>query len=112
MTKNTATETVTLSNLNTTTRPAKARKTPTVAASATNRKAAARKALTKEIRALERIRVSIEKAAAVISTQGEDITGATGDQIADMLYKMGVSVSVIDAGINEKAGYLAATFIK
>jgi hypothetical protein len=29
-----------------------------------------------------------------------------------MLYKMGVSVSVINAGINEKAGYLAATYIK
>ena len=84
----------------------------TAAGYATIRKAATRKALTKEILALERIRVSIEKAAAVISTQGEDITGATGDQIADMLYKMGVSVSVIDAGINEKAGYLAATFIK
>jgi hypothetical protein len=86
--------------------------TKTAAASATNRKATARKALTKEIRALERIRVSIEKAAAVISTQGEDITGSTGDQIADMLYKMGVSVSVINAGINEKAGHLAATYIK
>ena len=84
----------------------------TAAASATIRKAATRKALTKEIRALERIRVSIEKAAAVISTQGEDITGATGDQIADMLYKMGVSVSVVNASINEKAGFLAATFIK
>ena len=112
MTKNTAIETVTLSNLNTTTRPAKARKTPTVAASATNRKAVARKALTKEIRALERIRTSIAKAAAVIATQGEDVTGATGDQIADMLHKMGVSVSVINAGINEKAGHLAATYIK
>jgi hypothetical protein len=112
MTKTTATETVTLSNLNTTTRPAKARKTPTVTAAATNRKTVARKALTKEIRALERIRVSIEKAAAVISTQGEDVTGTTGDQIADMLYKMGVSVSVINAGINEKAGHLAATYIK
>lgn len=112
MTKNTATETVTLSNLNTTTRPAKARKTPTVAASATNRKAATRKALTKEIRALERIRVSIEKAAAVISTQGEDVTGDAGTQIADMLRKMGISVSVINAGINEKAGHLAATYIK
>ncbi len=86
--------------------------TKTAAASATNRKAIARKALTKEIRALERIRVSIEKAAAVISTQGEDVTGSTGDQIADMLYKMGVSVSVINAGINEKAGHLAATYIK
>ncbi len=112
MTKNTATETVTLSNLNTTTRPAKARKTPTVTASATNRKMATRKALTKEIRALERIRVSIEKAAHVISTQGEDITGEAGNQVADMLYKMGVSVSVINAGITEKAGYLAATYIK
>ena len=109
MTKNTATETVTLSNLNTTTRPAKARK---ATVSATNRKAAARKALTKEIRALERIRGSIAKAAAVIATQGEDVTGATGDQIADMLHKMGVSVSVINAGINEKAGFLAATYIK
>jgi len=29
-----------------------------------------------------------------------------------MLYKMGVSVSVINAGINEKAGFLAATYIK
>ena len=84
----------------------------TAAASATIRKTAVRKALTKEIRALERIRVSIEKAAAVISTQGEDVTGEAGNQIADMLYKMGVSVSVVNASINEKAGYLAATFIK
>jgi hypothetical protein len=84
----------------------------TAAASATIRKAATRKALTKEIRALERIRVSIEKAAAVISTQGEDVTGDAGNQIADMLYKMGVSVSVVNAGINEKAGHLAATYIK
>ena len=112
MTKNTATETVTLSNLNTTTRPAKARKTPTVTAAATNRKAAVRKALTKEIRALERIRGSIAKAAAVIATQGEDVTGDAGNQIADMLYKMGVSVSVVNASINEKAGFLAATYIK
>jgi hypothetical protein len=84
----------------------------TAAASATIRKTAARKALTKEIRALERIRVSIEKAAHVISTQGEDVTGEAGNQIADMLYKMGVSVSVVNASINEKAGFLAATFIK
>lgn len=86
--------------------------TKTAAASATIRKTAARKALTKEIRALERIRVSIEKAAHVISTQGEDVTGEAGDQIADMLHKMGVSVSVVNASINEKAGFLAATFIK
>jgi hypothetical protein len=84
----------------------------TAAASATIRKTATRKALTKEIRALERIRVSIEKAAHVISTQGEDVTGEAGNQIADMLYKMGVSVSVVNASINEKAGFLAATFIK
>ena len=86
--------------------------TKTASASATIRKTAARKALTKEIRALERIRVSIEKAAHVISTQGEDVTGEAGNQIADMLYKMGVSVSVVNASINEKAGFLAATFIK
>ena len=84
----------------------------TAAASATIRKAATRKALTKEIRALERIRVSIEKAADVISVHGEDVTGDAGNQIADMLYKMGVSVSVVNASINEKAGFLAATFIK
>jgi hypothetical protein len=84
----------------------------TAAASATIRKAATRKALTKEIRALERIRVSIEKAADVISVHGEDVTGDAGNQIADMLYKMGVSVSVVNASINEKAGFLAATYIK
>jgi len=111
MTKNTAPEVVTLSNLNTTTRPVKARKV-TDASAAAVRKSNTRKALTKQIRALERIRVSIEKAAAVISTQGEDVTGEAGDQVADILYKMGVSVSVINATINEKAGYLALTFIK
>jgi hypothetical protein len=111
MTKNTAPEVVTLSNLNTATRPVKARKV-TEASAAAVRKGNVRKALTKEIRALERIRVSIEKAAAVISTQGEDVTGEAGSQVADMLYKMGVSVSVINATINEKAGHLALTFIK
>jgi hypothetical protein len=40
------------------------------------------------------------------------VTGEAGSQVADMLYKMGVSVSVINATINEKAGYLALTFIK
>jgi translation initiation factor 1 (eIF-1/SUI1) len=111
MTKNTATETVTLSNLNTTTRPAKARKA-TVTAWHVVRKGTVRKALAKDIRALERIRTAIEKAASQISTVAVDVRGDTHNQIADMLYKMGINVSVIDADISEKANALAKTFIK
>jgi len=87
-------------------------KKATVAGAAAVRKGAVRKALAKDIRALERIRTTIEKAASQISTVAVDVRGDAHNQIADMLYKMGINVSVIDADISEKATALAKTFIK
>lgn len=80
--------------------------------SAKVRKDSVRKQLTADIRALERIRKSLEKAAVTIAENGENLKGDTGTQIADLLGKLNLGVTVVESTIAEKANSIARTFIK
>lgn len=71
-----------------------------------------RKTLTKDIRALERIRKQLEKAVTVIAKDGEDIKGDAHNQIADLLGKLNIGVTVVESTIADKANAIARTFIK
>jgi uncharacterized protein YukE len=76
------------------------------------RKDSVRKQLTADIRALERIRKSLEKAAVTIAENGENLKGDTHNQIADLLGKLNIGVTVVETTISDKANAIARTFIK
>ena len=76
------------------------------------RKDSVRKQLTNDIRALERIRKSLEKAAVIIAKDGEGIKGDAQNQIADLLGKLNIGVTVVETTIADKATAIARTFIK
>jgi hypothetical protein len=90
----------------------KTQKTPKTAnANAKARKASVRTTLTAELRALKRVRQTLQKAHKSLMTQSEDVTGPTGDQIAAVLKNVGIGLEVTEAAITEKANAITATFL-
>ncbi len=87
-------------------------KAPSAKAMARKRTATERKALAANLRKIERIRTALEKAAEVIAKNGEDIQGDTGAQIADILGKLNIAVTVTEAAAEAEATALARTFVK
>lgn len=79
---------------------------------ARKRTVAERKVLAANLRKIEKIRVALEKAADVIAKNGEDISGDTGNQIADILGKLNIAVTVTTAAAEAEATALARTFTK
>lgn len=94
------------------TKAAKTVKAPTAAAMARKRVIAERKEIVSNVRKIEKIRIALEKAAEVISKNGEDIKGDTGTQIAEILGKINVAVTVTNAAVEAEATALARTFVK
>lgn len=76
------------------------------------RKANERKAITANLRKVERIRTALEKASKVIQTEGESLTGETGKQIAEILAKVGIGITITTSEIETQANALARTFLK
>jgi len=76
------------------------------------RKGAERKAITANLRKIERIRTALEKASKTIAVEGESLQGETGAQVADVLGKITLAITVTTAEIESQAGALARTFLK
>lgn len=85
--------------------------TPTEA-SKVARKSNERKAITANLRKFERIRSALEKASKTISTEGESLQGDTGAQIAEVLGKMTLAITITTSEIESQATALARTFMK
>lgn len=81
-------------------------------ASKVTRKANERKAITANLRKFERIRSALEKASKTISTEGESLPGETGTQIAEVLGKMTLAITITTSEIESQASALARTFMK
>jgi hypothetical protein len=79
----------------------------------TVRKAAQRKQIAKEIKALQKMEAGIVKLRNVIRDNSMDIkTVDTFNQISDIYARLDVAVTVIDAAVQDKANELARTFVK
>lgn len=76
------------------------------------RKTAARKQIVGEIKALQKINVALSKAMNVVNVNGCDLTGDTHHQLADLLSRMNIGVTIVTSSINERASDLARTFVK
>lgn len=76
------------------------------------RKANERKAITANLRKVERIRAALEKASKVIQAESESLTGETGAQIAEILAKVGIGITITTSEIESQANALARTFMK
>jgi len=77
----------------------------------TVRKTAQRKAIAKEIKALQRIEAAIVKLRSVIADNTPDIpTADTYNQIAAIYAQLDVAVTVVDSAVQDKANALARTF--
>jgi hypothetical protein len=77
----------------------------------TVRKAAQRKQIAKEIKALQKMEAAIVKLRTVICDNSLDIkTTDTFSQIADIYSRLDVAATVIDSAVQVKANELARTF--
>ena len=77
----------------------------------TVRKAAQRKQIAKEIKALQKMEAAIVKLRTVICDNSLDIkTTDTFNQIADIYSRLDVAATVIDPAVQVKANELARTF--
>lgn len=76
------------------------------------RKSAVRKQIAREIKALEKINTVLTKALDTVAIHGEDVKGDAHNQLADLLSRMNVGVTIVNTTINEKATELARTFVK
>lgn len=76
------------------------------------RKANERKSITANLRKVEKIRTALEKAVKTITTEGESMTGETGNQIAEVLGKMNLAITITTSEIESQANALARTFLK
>lgn len=76
------------------------------------RKANERKAITANLRKVEKVRAALEKASKVIQAEGETLTGETGNQIAEILAKIGIGITITTSEIETQANALARTFMK
>lgn len=76
------------------------------------RKTNVRKAITKELTALNKIEAGIIKARNAISDNSQSVSGDTFNQIADIFAKLDIAISVVDAARQDKAHALAQTFVK
>lgn len=76
------------------------------------RKAAARKALTKEIQALRKMEQAFVKARVAIESNSHNLSGDTFNQMAEVFNKLGIAVTVADSAVQDKAHALAQTFVK
>lgn len=86
-------------------------KAHTAKAMARKRATEARKEHTANLRKIERVRLALEKAAAVIAKNGEDLKGDTGAQVADILSKINVAVIATTAATEAEVTALARTFV-
>lgn len=76
------------------------------------RKAAARKALTKEINALRKMESAFGKAINVINANSESLSGETYNQMVQVFHQLNIAVTVTDSAVQDKAHALARTFVK
>lgn len=76
------------------------------------RKANERKAITANLRRVEKIRDTLEKAVTKITDANKDLTGDTQAQVAQVLSQMGLAVTITTAEIDTQAQALARTFVR
>jgi hypothetical protein len=76
------------------------------------RKAAARKALTKEINALRKMESAFGKAILAINDNSENLSPDTYNQMVQVFNQLNIAVTVADSAVQDKANALARTFIK
>ena len=76
------------------------------------RKTAVRKALTAEIRAIQKIEAALVKARVAIETNSDQLKGDTFNQLEAVFNQLGIAITVTDAAVQDKAHALAQTFTK
>jgi len=76
------------------------------------RKAAARKALTKEIAALRKMETAFGKAVYAINANSENLSADTYNQMLQVFNQLNIAITVTDSAVQDKAHALARTFIK
>jgi len=76
------------------------------------RKGAERKAITANLRKIERIRDALVKASKTIASEGESLTGDTGAQVAEVLGKMNLAITITTSEIESQAVALSRTFLR
>ena len=75
------------------------------------RKAAARKALTKEINALRKMESAFGKAINAINANSENLSPDTYNQMVQVFNQLNIAVTVTDSAVQDKANALARTFM-
>jgi hypothetical protein len=76
------------------------------------RKAALRKSITAEIRAIQKIEAALVKARVAIEANSDQIKGDTFNQLTAVFDQIGVAIAVTDSAVQDKAWHLAQTFTK
>lgn len=76
------------------------------------RKAAVRKALTKEIAALRKMEMAFGKAIDTINANSTSLSGDTYNQMVQVFNQLNIAVTVADSAVQDKAHALARTFVK
>lgn len=76
------------------------------------RKAALRKALTAEIRAIQKIEAALVKARVAIETNSTQLKGDAFAQLTQVFDQLGIAITVTDSAVQDKAHKLAQTFTK
>ena len=75
------------------------------------RKGAERKVITANLRKIEKIRTSLEKATAMVSAESATLTGDVGTQLTAVLETMTLAITITTAEIESQANALARTFL-
>jgi hypothetical protein len=112
MAKNTATEPVTLSNLNTATKPKSNKpKAPKVTKAKAVRVSNGRKEIQAALRSLSKIEKTFTKSRETLSAERAALNGDVGTQMDQVLAQLNTAITVTQSEIELKANALARTFL-
>ena len=76
------------------------------------RKAAVRKAITKEIAALRKMELAFGKAIDTINANSQALSTDNYNQILQVFSQLNIAITVTDSAVQDKANALARTFVK
>lgn len=76
------------------------------------RKAAVRKALTKEIAALRKMEAAFGKAIDTINANSQALSTDNYNQMVQVFSQLNIAVTVADSAVQDRANALARTFVK
>jgi phage host-nuclease inhibitor protein Gam len=91
---------------------AKTAKVPSAKALARKRTIQERKQIAAQIRSVEKIARSFEKAQTTLAAEVAKLDGDVKEQLEQVLAQIGVAVTIVDAEVESQATALARTFVK